>query len=83
MQRERNCSYYDRCSSAEREKLQLLRPLQHIERNCSYFDRFSRAERETAAITAINRRGEGEGEGGGLGFRVYKQVNIEAHNNRN
>ena len=61
-ERERNCSYYDRFKSAEREKLQLLRPL-HVcreretaatttasslqrERNCSYYDRFKAAERE-------------------------------------
>ena len=28
LRKERNCSYYDRFKSAEREKLQLLRPLQ-------------------------------------------------------
>ena len=42
------CSVLYLCKSAEREKLQLLRPLQAAERerNCSYYDRFKSAERE-------------------------------------
>ena len=49
MQRERNCSYYDRFRCAESEKLQLIGPLpvcRERERNCSYYDRFKCAETE-------------------------------------
>ena len=62
LQRERNCNYYDRSSIAEKEKLQLLRPLQYCkqqetaitttapllrrEGNCNYHDRSSVAERK-------------------------------------
>ena len=67
LQRERNCNYYDRSSIAEKEKLQLLRPLQYCkqqktaitttapplqrEGNCNYHDRSNVAERETAITT--------------------------------
>ena len=69
LQRERNCSYYDCFKSAEREKLQLPRPLQvcreretaatttasgvQRERNCSYYDRFKSAEREREKLQLL------------------------------
>ena len=46
LQRERNCNYYDRSSIAEKEKLQLLRPLQYCK------------QQETAAITPAWQRGK-------------------------
>ena len=46
LQRERNCNYYDRSSIAEKEKLQLLRPLQCCK------------QQETAAITPAWQRGK-------------------------
>ena len=61
-----SCSVLYVCKSAERDKLQLLRPLQVCretetaasttasQRNCSYYDRFRCAERETAASTTAS-----------------------------
>ena len=49
LQRERNCNYYDRSSIAEKEKLQLLRPLQYCK------------QQETAITTTaplLQREGE-------------------------
>ena len=46
LQRERNCNYYVRSSIAEKEKLQLLRPLQYCK------------QQETAAITPAWQRGK-------------------------
>ena len=46
LQRERKCNYYDRSSIAEKEKLQLLRPLQYCK------------QQETAAITPAWQRGK-------------------------
>ena len=56
VQKERNSSYYHRFRFAERQKLQLLRPLQlcrERERNCSYYDRFSCAEREREKLQLL------------------------------
>ena len=47
LQRERNCNYYDRSSIAEKQKLQLLRPLQYCkqQKKCNHYDRSIIAKR--------------------------------------
>ena len=50
------------CFVAEKEELQLLRPLQlcrERERNCSYYDRSSCVERDTAATTTAVQKERG------------------------